>query len=851
MDCRLILEINGLLWNSKPLENITCTVVIKDIIQFQQSLAIPFPDKLIIDLPNFEDSITFLFHAQQHNIAQATLPLAKLFDRETVRFPIELYQTSFGQEAPSVVVEANIWVAYRQDISNAVQNVFEKGPNKQDSTVHPEKSGTIVLIRKEYALHEVQYFERRIFETITPDVEHNTDYVHQRTEIVRIVKRLNEKGEVTHQKKKFDEDTEIHSSPNYVPLFERPFEELDEFDEQEEDDQEFDDTSPSPHDLELQEKVPSIHFATESAQKDKPASQSMLLSEIKKKGSNSREIKSTIKVTEQKDHHYFVTRKEHAESLIGVLEARFGPSEKLSELKAVMNDVLKFSYNLDPTLQQGSGSLMDAHAFTHTISTPANIHPMNLQYGSQLSAPLQYGQYAPNPNQMQFTQSLQGPGNIQQQQIPQPQQTLHEDPYNRRQQADLDLAASQRSEIKIDTLRVPDQMAQTAPTTSGLRTDDYFNQTDPKKAATVDHKKKNKTAHKIHTREYLFDLNKSLKFAASAFVDEEMTKEIITQMSRTKKKLSAVRVKGPIDTGKEQLKLNVKNYFSENCSRKYLHYFMPYTKYLYLLNIEKKVDPTKPEKFQQIELDIDFDLSPHLKSLITPTGLLFVLAAKTETAQDSLDDSLGSCHLYHYSAQTLVEKATMTSVKRRSFGLIYFNKNLFAIGGYVQGQLTNSCERYDVRSNEWVAIASMERAVYEPTLCIYGNRYIFRFFGMNSKNTVDKAIERFDAIRNRWQTMKVDLQTSLRDIYLPLSYQISLNEILIFGGRGLKGIEATKGQAYLVSLDEKKGSLNLKITKCKNPLPTTGIFSTNSLFIEDNTIMTVKEGKIDFDTPIC
>ena len=70
-------------------------------------------------------------------------------------------------------------------------------------------------------------------------------------------------------------------------------------------------------------------------------------------------------------------------------------------------------------------------------------------------------------------------------------------------------------------------------------------------------------------------------------------------MSRNRKKLEPVRIAGEITIKDDQkISINVKNFFGEGANRKYLHYFMPYTKKIFLLNLDKKVeDKTKNEVF--------------------------------------------------------------------------------------------------------------------------------------------------------------------------------------------------------------------------------------------------------------
>lgn len=822
MDYRLLLNIEELLVNGKPSQDVKCSISIQECADIKRNSVVPFPDKQIFDLPSFDGFLTLKFKVNDKSFAESSIHLTKLIDQDTFSLPIELTQKTSSKEELSLTIVAKIAAISRQVNWNMIKSSVEPA----------ERSGSVIMTEKTYEQNSMQFSQRKISETVKPDEDSSKDTVFQKQEIFRIQKILTAEGNIITQHKVRTESETTKTKEAYTAYFEKDFDDIDDI-EEEDDQHEQEHHQGEQEEHKNQEKSAPENQSHPQGQVVEPqvslpisnqAQSTTGFHGLSTAGSGFHGQSSTGFQGQSSTgfYQYYSSRKEHADSLIGFLESKYGQSDSFAKLKASINDIVKFPTNMMPP-QQGNLAISGAfHNVMRTTSSPTEVHNLG-------ASPSQMGGFTPNFDpRIHFAQPFA-------------------------ETTPMFLTTSQHQqprgeESKIQTqddFHVPrDQKAQTFPLSKEA---DQGALGDKKRAISTEAKKKKRTIKEIHTREYLLDLNKSIKFAASAFVDEPLTQEIITQMSRNKKKLSVVRIKGNVEADqKESIKISAKNYFSENCNNKYLHYFMPYTKNLYLLNISKKVeDPSKAETFRLVELDIEFDISPHIKSLITPSGLLFAVAAKTEPNATTLDDSLGSCHLYHYSSQTLVEKATMSSFKRKNFGLVYFNKNLFAIGGFVQGQLSNSCERYDIRSNEWVPIASMERAVQEPTLCVYGNRYIYRFFGFNSKNSIEQAIERFDAIRNRWQNMKVDLHASMRDVYLPLSYQIGPNEILIFGGRNVKGIEATKGQAFLVSVEDKKGSQNIKINKCKNPLPgPPGILSQNSLIIEDNTLIAVREGKL-------
>jgi len=194
-------------------------------------------------------------------------------------------------------------------------------------------------------------------------------------------------------------------------------------------------------------------------------------------------------------------------------------------------------------------------------------------------------------------------------------------------------------------------------------------------------------------------------------ITDPFTRELVTQMGRGKKKVAAIRLKRAVKLrNKEEVEIENKSYFRDGCEKKILHYFKPYTKYLCLFNLAREFDVME-EKCTEISLDIDFDISPHYKSLITPSGLIFIVSGKTQAASLGLDDSTASLHIYNYNGRTLIEKPSMSVQRIKNFGLTYMSKNLFVIGGVVNGIVSNYCERFDVRSNEWLELAPMNKKI--------------------------------------------------------------------------------------------------------------------------------------------
>jgi len=343
-------------------------------------------------------------------------------------------------------------------------------------------------------------------------------------------------------------------------------------------------------------------------------------------------------------------------------------------------------------------------------------------------------------------------------------------------------------------------------------------------------------------QEFLLEIKSQLAVKTLSHVTDPFTRELVMQMSRSKKKVCVVRLKKSIKLRpKGEVPVETKSYFRDGCEKKFMHYFQPYTKYLYMFNLAKPFDVIQ-EKSQIVTLDIDFDISPHAKSVITPSGLIFIASGRAEPTASDLDDSSGSLHVYNQNGQTLLEKASMSASRRKNFGMCYMSKNIFIIAGIVNGILSNYCERYDIRSNEWLEIAPMNKKLKDVSVCAFNNRYVYRYFGVNSFGMVDNSIERYDAVRDKWVIMNVAIPDLLRDIHLPLCTQISEDTMFLFGGRTSSGFPSRSNKGFAVKIEDKRRSTTAEIIQTKNFVSgLAGNFSQNHIIAHSGDILFVRE----------
>ena len=95
-------------------------------------------------------------------------------------------------------------------------------------------------------------------------------------------------------------------------------------------------------------------------------------------------------------------------------------------------------------------------------------------------------------------------------------------------------------------------------------------------------------------------------------------------------------------------------------------------------------------------------------------------------------------------------------------------------------QCLNSAERYDIQTDQWISIASMNQARSDHT-SVSIEESIFVLGGWNDSSPL-KSVEMYDTRSNKW--MEITPNNTARD---SLAAAICGNSIFAFGGRDTNG----------------------------------------------------------------
>jgi len=146
-----------------------------------------------------------------------------------------------------------------------------------------------------------------------------------------------------------------------------------------------------------------------------------------------------------------------------------------------------------------------------------------------------------------------------------------------------------------------------------------------------------------------------------------------------------------------------------------------------------------------------------------------------------LDMYLRTVYEYIEKENKMKRKANMI-FRRSDHSLVYNKGYIYAVGAFVEGKISNSVERYDVKNNKWEERDFMNVPRSGVGLCSFNSNYLFAFGGRTETQMHLTNIESYDIAKDIWREIDY-AQTDIWDggAYLCQAYQISKDKIIIFG----------------------------------------------------------------------
>lgn len=143
---------------------------------------------------------------------------------------------------------------------------------------------------------------------------------------------------------------------------------------------------------------------------------------------------------------------------------------------------------------------------------------------------------------------------------------------------------------------------------------------------------------------------------------------------------------------------------------------------------------------------------------------------------------------------------------RENFGITYLMNQIYVCGGNDEyGNKLSVCEKYDLLSNSWTKISSLNQKVSGLYICNFNDKFIFKFGGESTQTLLSQIIEIYDIKNNKWSVIQAFTDSNLVPVISRLGACIQLNEknIFIFGGYYAKN-DAGTNQSFILEVSEKK-----------------------------------------------
>jgi len=292
-----------------------------------------------------------------------------------------------------------------------------------------------------------------------------------------------------------------------------------------------------------------------------------------------------------------------------------------------------------------------------------------------------------------------------------------------------------------------------------------------------------------------------------------------------------------------------------------LHFFEPKTKNIHFVDLDKhfqtiakNIDSYKnnvlhqsapPLDFEVLELNNDFTIPRHHKSLITPEGYI-LLTGGLEQSKNGTITFLSNSYIFDYEQHLLTPLAPMI-YPRAGHGLVYTPNGIIAVGGITKNQnITETCEIYNIDENKWYQIASLNEPTMNSTLCLFNNMYVIKISGKISENELCQYVELYNFEENIWTV----LECEDHDFVIPSScgcIQINENEVMIFGGSYEQYSDRTDA-IMIIELDENLQSFRLKTSSLTLPVKESFIndqaISVNGRILALQNVPNPNEGKV-------
>lgn len=239
---------------------------------------------------------------------------------------------------------------------------------------------------------------------------------------------------------------------------------------------------------------------------------------------------------------------------------------------------------------------------------------------------------------------------------------------------------------------------------------------------------------------------------------------------------------------------------------------------IHLLNL-------RTHSIQSKGLADDFTIPYYCRSVLIPDGRVFLCGGR-DTPND-----FGRRECWIMDLETFrPEIVSDMSIGRSNHWVLYYKGYVYVIGGCDnENHFTNACERYNIETNSWHAIASTNRVTDSVCAVVIEEQSCFYTFGGREDNGfLNDTIEKYYVEENRWELLKIRLPYKSHLCGAAILPGES-SKILVFGGQN----ESSNYYNTSCIFDYKE--MTIEETE---PMKNDGGCIVNSPIILDNEIIT-------------
>jgi len=206
-----------------------------------------------------------------------------------------------------------------------------------------------------------------------------------------------------------------------------------------------------------------------------------------------------------------------------------------------------------------------------------------------------------------------------------------------------------------------------------------------------------------------------------------------------------------------------------------LHWFEWSKKKLYLYDVVKNCT-------RIVDLQINFKLPSYSRSIITPTGHIYLMGGEEPEMTTRDDVYVYDCNVEN---NDMLEIRKKMLCKKYDFTVCVMNGFIFVISGRdSSSEIIDRCEKYDYLKDQWHLVAPVNKKRYAAACAsIPAAKKIYLFGGRSDNNNLmHHDVEEYDAGKDEWRVIELQDPSVWIPVEVAAMVQIDENKLLIFGG---------------------------------------------------------------------